>query len=183
MPRPSTSRLTHGRGPICRTSAATALPRSSPDSEWPRTPSPSISRRSDRRPTTPWWPGCSICSAATGSAGVDAGIGLYHMILEGIVLSAGQHALLEDLEDGALPGVREGVERVELDERWHIGFGLRCLVEAQPSRELLDDLLARADEATEAWGDALPAATREHIADMCHHRLSAVGLIEAHAAA
>ena len=46
---------------------------------------------------------------AAGRTGVDAGIGLYHMILEGIVLYAGQHALLADLEDGALPGVREGV--------------------------------------------------------------------------
>ena len=79
--------------------------------------------------------------------------------------------------------MREGVERVELDERWHIGFGLRCLIEARPSRDLLDDLLARAKDATEAWGDAITPATREHIADMCHHRLAAVGLIEAHAAA
>ena len=46
---------------------------------------------------------------AAGRAGVDAGIGLYHMILEGVVLSAGQRALLTDLDDGALPGVREGV--------------------------------------------------------------------------
>jgi ribonucleoside-diphosphate reductase beta chain len=87
------------------------------------------------------------------------------------------------LADGALPGVREGVGRVELDERWHIGFGLRCLIEAQPSRELLDELLVRADEAAAAWGDALPDATREYIAGACHHRLVAVGLIEPHEAA
>ena len=63
------------------------------------------------------------------------------MLLEGVVFDAGQHALLDDLADGALPGVREGVERVERDERWHVGFGLRCLIETQPSAELLDDLL------------------------------------------
>ena len=90
-------------------------------------------------------PGCSSFSRsgcprmagelAAGRTGVDAGIGLYHMILEGIVLYAGQRALLADLEDGALPGVREGVRRVELDERWHIGFGLRCLMDVQPSAE------------------------------------------------
>ena len=51
------------------------------------------------------------------------------MLLEGVVFDAGQQALLDDLADGALPGVREGVERVERDERWHVGFGLRCLVE------------------------------------------------------
>ena len=81
------------------------------------------------------------------------------MLLEGIVFHAGQLALLDDLADGALPGVREGVERVELDERWHIGFGLRCLIEAQPSRDLLEDMLARAEDAAAALGDAVPAAT------------------------
>jgi ribonucleoside-diphosphate reductase beta chain len=91
--------------------------------------------------------------------------------------------LLDDLADGALPGVREGVERVELDERWHIGFGLRCLIEARPSSDLLDDLLARAEDAAAALGDAVPPATRERIARMCARRLSVAGLTEAHAAA
>jgi ribonucleoside-diphosphate reductase beta chain len=118
-----------------------------------------------------------------GHAGLGEGVALYHMVLEGIIFDAAHHALRHDLADDALPGVRDGVRRVELDERWHIGFGLRCLVEAQPSRDLLDDLLARAEDATDAWGDAIPPATREHIADICHHRLAAVGLIEAHAAA
>ena len=118
-----------------------------------------------------------------GRAGLGEGVALYHMVLEGIIFDTAHHALREDLVDGALPGVREGIERVELDERWHIGFGLRCLVESQPSRDLLDDLLARADEASSVWGDAVTDATREHIADMCHHRLAAVGLIEPHVAA
>ena len=118
-----------------------------------------------------------------GRAGLGEGVALYHMVLEGIIFDAAHHAVRHDLADGALPGVRDGVRRVELDERWHIGFGLRCLVEAQPSRDLLDDLLARAEDATDAWGDAIPPATREHIADICHHRLAAVGLIGAHAAA
>ncbi len=98
----------------------------------------------------PRWPASSRRAAPASSDG----IGLYHMILEGIVLAAGQHALLADLEDDALPGVREGVQRVELDERWHIGFGLRCLIEAQPSAEVVDDILATAEEAAAAWGDA-----------------------------
>src|SRR3954453_22842203 len=93
--------------------------------------------------------------------GLSEGISLYHMLLEGVVFDAGQCALLDDLADGALPGVREGVERVERDERWHIGFGLRCLVETQPSRDVLEDLLERAEEAAAAWGDAVPAARRD----------------------
>ena len=120
---------------------------------------------------------------AAGRAGLGEGVALYHMVLEGIIFDAAHHVLRGDLADGALPGVREGVERVELDERWHIGFGLRCLVEAQPSQEQLDDLLARADEAAAAWGDVLPDDTRRHIADACHHRLVAVGLIEPRVAA
>ena len=117
---------------------------------------------------------------AAGRTGLAEGVSLYHLLLEGVVFFAGQHALLEDLADGALPGVHHGLERVQLDERWHVGFGLRCLIECQPSRELLDELLARAEDATEAWGDVLPASTREHIADLCHHRLAAVGLVEPH---
>jgi ribonucleoside-diphosphate reductase beta chain len=120
---------------------------------------------------------------AAGRSGLGQGVALYHMVLEGIVLDAGQHALLDDLADGALPGVRDGVERVELDERWHIGFGLRCLIEAQPSPDLLDDLLARVEDAAAAWGDAVPSATRERVARMCARRLSVVGLIETRAAA
>ena len=120
---------------------------------------------------------------AAGRIGLGEGVSLYHMVLEGIIFDAAHHALRIDLADDALPGVREGVERVELDERWHVGFGLRCLIEAQPSRERLDDLLALADEAAAAWGDVLPEETRERMADLCHHRLVAVGLIEPHGAA
>jgi ribonucleoside-diphosphate reductase beta chain len=118
-----------------------------------------------------------------GRSGLDEGVSLYHMLLEGVVFDAGQHALLDDLADGALPGVREGVERVERDERWHIGFGLRCLIEAQPSPDLLENLLARAEDAAAAWGDVVPDATRERVARMCAHRLHVAGLIGARAAA
>jgi ribonucleoside-diphosphate reductase beta chain len=120
---------------------------------------------------------------AAGRKGLSEGVSLYHMLLEGVVFDAGQHTLLEDLADGALPGVYEGVRRVELDERWHIGFGLRCLIETQPSREQLEDMLARAEEAAEVWGDAVPAAMRRECAQKVAHRLHVSGLIEAPAAA
>ena len=105
------------------------------------------------------------------------------MLLEGVVFDAGQQALLDDLADGALPGVRAGVERVERDERWHVGFGLRCLIETRPSAEILDALLERAEEAAAAWGDAVPAATRERSARKVAHRLQVAGLIKGRAAA
>src|SRR3954454_3967817 len=57
---------------------------------------------------------------AAGRSGLGQGVSLYHMLLEGVVFDAGQKALLDELADGALPGVREGIERVERDERWHV---------------------------------------------------------------
>ena len=120
---------------------------------------------------------------AAGESGLGEGVSLYHMLLEGVVFNAGTNALLYDLADGALPGVREGVERVERDERWHVGFGLRCLIETEPSKDVLDDLLERAEEAAAAWGDAVPAATREQSAHKVAHRLHVAGLISSRAAA
>ena len=120
---------------------------------------------------------------AAGRARVDAGIGLYHMVLEGIVLLAGQRALLADLEDGVLPGVREGVDRVERDERWHIGFGLRCLIDAQPSPELVDEVLATAEDASQAWGDVVPSEIRDGVVPMCRRRLAVAKLLHQRAAA
>jgi len=99
------------------------------------------------------------------------------------VFDAGQQAVLNELEDGALPGVREGIARVERDERWHVGFGLRCLIETEPSSEQLDDLLARAGEAATVWGDAVPTATCEQSARKVAHRLHAAQLIESPAPA
>jgi ribonucleoside-diphosphate reductase beta chain len=120
---------------------------------------------------------------AAGRTGLDEGVSLYHMMLEGVVFAAGQRALLNVLADGSLPGVREGVARVELDERWHIGFGLRCLAEAQPSPALIEDLLARAATAAEVWGDAVPTGTRQYVVTMCRRRLCAAGLAETRNAA
>lgn len=117
-----------------------------------------------------------------GESRLGEGVSLYHMLLEGVVLNAGTNALIDDLADGVLPGVREGVGRIERDERWHVGFGLRCLIESQPSQELIDDLVARGGAAAAAWGDAVPAAIREHSARTCAHRLHVSGFTETRAA-
>ena len=120
---------------------------------------------------------------AAGHAGLAEGLSLYHMLLEGVVFDAGQQALLDELADGALPGVRAGLEHVVRDERWHVGFGLRCLIETQPSENVLADLLERAAEAAAVWGDAVPAATRARSEQKVAHRLHVAGLIETPAAA
>jgi ribonucleoside-diphosphate reductase beta chain len=108
---------------------------------------------------------------AAGRAEVLDGVGLYHMILEGAVFSAGQRALLEDLADGALPGILEGVERVERDERWHVGFGLRCLTVGK-RRDILDHVVERAGEAAALWGDAVSAEDREESVQLARRRLA-----------
>ena len=115
---------------------------------------------------------------AAGRAGILDGIRLYHMVLEGAVFTAGQRALLEDLDDGALPGLREGVEHVERDERWHVGFGVRCLTEAQDPDALINQVLPRAAEAAAAWGDAVPEAIREFAVTLCRRRLSVAGFAD-----
>jgi ribonucleoside-diphosphate reductase beta chain len=120
---------------------------------------------------------------AAGHTGLAEGLSLYHMLLEGVVFDAGQQALLDELADGALPGVRQGLRHVVADERWHVGFGLRCLIETQPSGDVLADLLDRAGEAAEAWGEAVPAATREASAHKVAHRLHVTKLVETPAAA
>jgi ribonucleoside-diphosphate reductase beta chain len=108
---------------------------------------------------------------AAGRTGILDGVGLYHMVLEGVVFSAGQRALLDDLQDGALPGIQEGVGHVELDERWHVGFGLRCLCEGCPE-QILDDVLEQAAAASAVWGDAVPEGTRNQALQLCHRRLA-----------
>jgi ribonucleoside-diphosphate reductase beta chain len=119
---------------------------------------------------------------AAGRAGILDGVALYHMLIEGIVFTAGQDALLDDLADGALPGIREGVEHVELDERWHVGFGLRCLVESR-SADVLEDVLNRAAEAAAVWGEVVPVASQRRAVELCRRRLSIADLAEEEAVA
>jgi ribonucleoside-diphosphate reductase beta chain len=119
---------------------------------------------------------------AAGRAGILDGVALYHMVLEGVVFTAGQHALLDDLADGALPGIREGVQHVELDERWHVGFGLRCLAEHR-STDVLVGMLDRAAEAAAVWGEAVPAASQQRAVELCRRRLSIAGLAKTEAVA
>jgi ribonucleoside-diphosphate reductase beta chain len=119
-----------------------------------------------------------VAELAAGRAGILDGVRLYHMVLEGAVFTAGQRALLDDLEDDALPGIRKGVGHVELDERWHVGFGVRCLTEAGDPELALEAVLSRAIEAAGAWGSAVPRATCEYAVSLCRRRLAIAGLVE-----
>ncbi|MTD43947.1 ribonucleotide reductase [Conexibacter sp. W3-3-2] len=99
--------------------------------------------------------------AAALAADADAfgaAVGLYHLVLEGIVFAIGQDALLDELDalGGALPGTRAGVARVQGDERWHVGLGvlhLRTL--GAPV-----DVTEPARRAAAAWGPGIATVAR-----------------------
>ena len=102
---------------------------------------------------------------AARRAGVEA-VGVYHMVLEGVVFTAGQLALLE-LVDDRLPGLRAGTELVLRDERWHVGFGTRCLLDAGLDADAEAAILEEGERAAAVWapepgraghGDAAAAA-------------------------
>ncbi|GAA3079058.1 hypothetical protein GCM10010464_49000 [Pseudonocardia yunnanensis] len=115
---------------------------------------------------------------ATDHECLSAAVGLYHMVIEGVVLLAGQHAMLETLEGLSvkLPGVHRGSELVLRDERWHIGFGSRIVQRADIGRDEADMLLEQGQTAAKVWGDlitpdAIETAVRQH-----RRRLKAAGI-------
>ena len=110
--------------------------------------------------------------------GLADAVGLYHMVIEGVVLLAGQHSMLDTLEglSAKLPGVHKGMELVLRDERWHIGFGSRIIQNADIGEEKANALLEQGESATKAWGDlitaeAIATATKQH-----KRRLKATGI-------
>jgi ribonucleoside-diphosphate reductase beta chain len=123
-------------------------------------------------------------AVARGLAGQEPGerlaeaVALYHLLLEGVVFSAGQGALLGLLERAPdLPGLRRGVELVLRDERWHIGLGARVLddlgLEASGG---VDEVLAEADAALAAWGDLVSVELAERVLGLHRRRLAAARL-------
>jgi ribonucleoside-diphosphate reductase beta chain len=98
------------------------------------------------------------------------------MVLEGVVLLAGQNAMLDTLDrlSVGLPGVRRGVELVLRDERWHIGFGTRLVQGAGLGRDEVEALLALGQAAAGAWGDLVSPSAAEKAARMHRTRLRAL---------
>jgi ribonucleoside-diphosphate reductase beta chain len=114
---------------------------------------------------------------AEDRAGLTAAVGLYHMVLEGVVLLAGQNALLDALDrlSVALPGVRRGVGLVLRDERWHIGFGTRLVQGAGLGQDEVEAILVLGQAAAGAWGDLVSPAATERAVRMHRNRLRASG--------
>ena len=115
---------------------------------------------------------------AEDRAGLTAAVGLYHMVLEGVVLLAGQNAMLDTLDrlSVALPGVRRGVELVLRDERWHIGFGTRLIRESGLDHHEIEELLTLGQAAAGAWGDLISSDAAKRAVRMHGSRLRAVDI-------
>jgi ribonucleoside-diphosphate reductase beta chain len=107
-----------------------------------------------------------------------AAVAVYHLLLEGVVFGAGQNALLGMLrERPELPGVRHGVERVALDERWHLGFGARVIQDATIDEDAAELLAAQGDWVAAAWGDLVEAPLLDQARRFHVRRLGAIGLL------
>jgi ribonucleotide reductase beta subunit family protein with ferritin-like domain len=59
-----------------------------------------------------------------------AAVTLYHLVVEASLAQPGQHMIEASLEElDVLPGFREGMRNVALDEQRHIGFGVKLLAD------------------------------------------------------
>jgi ribonucleoside-diphosphate reductase beta chain len=106
-------------------------------------------------------------------------VALYHGLLEGVVFLAGQEELLARLaEPGLLPGVAEGVRRVQRDERWHVAFGARMLADARAPLDA-DDFVAEGRRALDAWGPLVSREVGETTLAALRRRLRAAGMARA----
>ena len=105
-------------------------------------------------------------------------VALYHLVLEGVLFTAGQHALLGLLvrAEPPLPGLARGVELVLADERWHIGFGARLLEELAAEPSVAERLLSEGRAALAVWGDAIDAEVAERAIALHGRRLRAAGI-------
>ncbi len=105
-------------------------------------------------------------AAHADPAQLAAAVGLYHVVLEGIAFAVGQEALLELARDHGLPGVTDGVARVQGDERWHVGLGVLALQRLGAPA----DIEAPARRALAAWGPSIATAERTERVLAAHNR-------------
>jgi ribonucleoside-diphosphate reductase beta chain len=119
-----------------------------------------------------------VAGETQADADLPSAVALYHLLLEGLVFTAGQHTLLELLASSGAPlaGLRDGVELVLRDERWHVGFGTRLLAEVGTDDGVAGRLLDEAEPVLAAWGDAVDPAVAARVLATHRRRLRAAGL-------
>src|SRR5215212_8741508 len=80
---------------------------------------------------------------------------LYHIMIEGGLAQSGQHMIEKTLEElDMLPGFRQGIRNVALDEQRHIAFGVRLLADlyAENPQPIQDAII-------ETFREVLPMST------------------------
>src|SRR5213078_5326305 len=83
---------------------------------------------------------------------------LYHIVIEAGLAQSGQHMIERFLEDhDVLPGFREGIRNVSLDEQRHIAFGVRLLADLyredpEPIQDAIVSTIREVLPATTATG-------------------------------
>ncbi|HET9123628.1 MAG TPA: hypothetical protein VFN65_01935 [Solirubrobacteraceae bacterium] len=114
-------------------------------------------------------------AARAAPAQLGAAVGLYHLLLEGIVFAIGQEALLTLAQEQGLAGVADGVARVQGDERWHVGLGVLALQRlAEHGRARPVEITDAAIRAAGAWGPSIATPERIERALAVHGRRLAV---------
>jgi ribonucleoside-diphosphate reductase beta chain len=110
-------------------------------------------------------------AADTGTLG--EAVGLYHLVIEGIVFAVGQEALLSLAVQRGLRGVADGVARVQADERWHVGLGVLQLQRLSVTIDVSDHAAA----AMAVWGPDVATPERvEHSLAAHARRLKIAGV-------
>ena len=116
---------------------------------------------------------------ALGGTSLGEAVGMYHMVLEGVVFSAGQVTFLEVLggdPQPSLPGLRRGVELVTRDERWHVGLGTRALLGAGLTGAAAMRVLAEGEAAADVWAEVADDATVARARAIHRRRLATIGI-------
>src|SRR3954447_10886882 len=119
---------------------------------------------------------------------------LYHVVIEAGLAQSGQHMIERFLEDNdVLPGFREGIRNVSLDEQRHIAFGVRLLPDLSREdpepvqdaivstiREVLPATTATGTPPVPRWTDSWGFTTLdlyEEGARASEARIRAIGLV------
>lgn len=86
-------------------------------------------------------------------------ITLYHIVIEGTLAQPGQHFMETSLERlDLLPGFREGIRHVSLDEQRHIAFGVKFLAdEYAKDPEMVTEAITDVIREAGPWSTALAA--------------------------
>ena len=113
-----------------------------------------------------------------GQTSLPEAVGVYHMVLEGVVFTAGLTVLLELLaqDPPALPGLRHGAELVLRDERWHVGFGTRALSDAGLRGAAAARVLSEGEAAADVWADIAGEEIIARTLTVHRRRLATVGI-------